>query len=58
MNFIKPCKHIHIYLTNIHNKLRARDNSILELFPFVILNGFCICIEYFDGLINLYYSFS
>ena len=25
MNFIKPSKHIHIYLTNIHNKtVRAR----------------------------------
>ena len=39
-NFIKPCKHIHIYRTNTCKK---------ELFPFVILNGFifglCLCYD-------------
>ena len=45
MNFIKPCKHIHIYQTNINIKtVKGRSNSILSLIcPFVILNGFCRC---------------
>ena len=55
MNFIKL---IHIYPINIHNKTKGLGPILLELFPFVSLNGFCICIEYFDGLITLFYSFS
>ena len=55
MNFIKPCKHIHIYQTHIDNKtVIARGNSI----RFVILNDFCICIECLDRLINLFYNFN
>ena len=42
-NFIKFCKHIHMYKANTTDeKLRARAAILLESFPFVILNGFCI----------------
>ena len=55
MNFIKLCKHIHIYQTHIDNKtVMARGNSI----RFAILIDFCICIECLDGLINLFYNFN
>ena len=48
-NFIKPCKHIPIFKTNTNNKnLRAKGPILLELFPFVILNGFCI-----DSFLNI-----
>ena len=58
MNFIKPCKHIRIYLTNIHIKtVRARAQFYKELLPFVILIDFGICIKYLGGLFSLYYSF-
>ena len=40
--FIKLCKNIHICKTNtLNKKVRAKPN-LLELFPFVILNGFYI----------------
>ena len=40
-NFIKPCKHIHIYKIKTFNiKVRAKGHIFVELFPFVILNGF------------------
>ena len=39
--FIKPCKHVHICKTNtLDKKVRARGQILLELFPFVVLNGF------------------
>ena len=38
MNFIKPCKHIHIYLTNIHIKtVRARGQFYKSYFPLKFL---------------------
>ena len=39
-NFIKFCKHIHMYKINATNK--GKGPILLELFPFVILIGFCI----------------
>ena len=42
MEFHQICKHIHMYKANTTNKtIRARANTI-GVFPFVILNGFCI----------------
>ena len=47
--FIKPCKHVHICKTNtLDKKVRAMGPILLELFPFVVLNGFlyrvlCLC---------------
>ena len=48
-NFIKLCKHIYIYKTNtLSKKVRARGQFKVELFSFVVLNGFlyrglCLC---------------
>ena len=45
-NFIKPCKHIDILKINIYyRKIRASGPILLELLPFVIFNGFCLCID-------------
>ena len=47
--FIKPCKHVYICKTNtLNKKVRDRGPILLELFPFVVLNGFlyrglCLC---------------
>ena len=42
-NNIKPCKHIPIFKTNTNNKnQRAKGPILMELFPFIIPNGFCI----------------
>ena len=46
---MKFCKHIHMYKANTTDrKLGARGQYYWELFPFVILNGFCI-----DSLLNI-----
>ena len=46
--FIKPCKHVHICKTNTLKKIKGKGPILLELFPFVVLNGFlyrvlCLC---------------
>ena len=41
MEFHQILQHIHMYMANTTNKkIRARGQYFLELFPFVILNGF------------------
>ena len=52
-NFIKLCKHINICKTNTFNKKgKGYGPILLELFPFVVLNGFLYRGLYFVSLIS------
>ena len=38
---MKLCRHLHIYGANMYmQKLRARGQSLFELLPFIVLDGF------------------